>query len=126
MTVEELFQVLARNDGDFDATEESFKALRDELSGWGAITFSYSFDKRTSYVVTISKPKIVGRLSFGGNPHGSYMVSILRAGSFWADLSKKSEAFHPEYVNEKIGWPEKSDNGKNIAPLLNGLRAAAP
>jgi hypothetical protein len=86
----------------------------------GTITFSYSADQFTAYVITITGPIFpIGTMPFGGNPAGMYGVGVLWRGFDHFDLWGPNEI--TEYSLRKfkdVGEYEARD----ISELLENIR----
>ena len=75
--------------------------LAKRLSDNKNILFCYSSDQVTAHIVLITKLfEKIGTMSFGGNPEGSYCVSILYKGFYYFDLNGVD--IHAGYLAEKL------------------------
>lgn len=86
------------------------------------IVFSYSPDKKTSYIVYLSsKWTRLNNLHYGGNPAGHFFCGIVYKGFFHFELTK-GHSFAPEYLCEKLNLPLA--DAKHMALLFNQINEA--
>ncbi len=92
--------------------------LAKRLSDNKNILFCYSSDQVTAHIVLITKLfEKIGTMSFGGNPEGSYCVSILYKGFYYFDLNGVD--IHAGYLAEKLMLNEQ--DSICIAEILNAI-----
>ncbi len=106
--------------GSFRNIDEDFDALYQELKDKKIISFSYSADQVTAFVITIAGPLAqMGSISFGGQITGNFLVALRYRGSDYFDLCWNF--LHQDYLAEKLNLGNKPDS-LAIAELLNALR----
>lgn len=100
---------------------QGIREIAEQLEDEEIITFSYSADNHTAFVLTIAGPlRPSGTISFGGSVLFHYLVAIRFRGSDYFDLRRQTE-LHPNYLAEKLGLTNQSD-AQAIADLLNGIK----
>ncbi len=110
---------------------DDYGCMKNELLEWDdiskvlrkdkIITFCYSADNYTAFVITIAGPiHQTGTMAFGGRVDGTYMVALLYRGMSYFDFHSE-KVLHFDYVGEKLGLTNESDS-KVIADLLNEMR----
>lgn len=104
---------------EFTPSEEAIKTLAIFIQKGLFITFSYSADNHTSFIISIGKTAPLQPLPWGGQIQNKYLVALRRMGSEFFDLHS-SDIITTDYVAEKLGL-QKSD-AHQIAYLLDTLR----
>ncbi len=82
------------------------------------IIFSFSLDRVSSYIMLITGTFTkIGVMPFGGNPVGSYCVSLLYHGFYYFDFDVGD--VHKSYIAEKLRLDESA--AKDVAEMLNAI-----
>lgn len=100
---------------------EDLDLIVSSLKEFGSITFPYSDDHATCYVVYIGKVgKQLGTMPWGGSTHGTYFVGLrlMGCGNMF-ELNSEQELF-PCYIEEKMQLSAPAADA--MAFLLNELR----
>ncbi len=98
--------------------KEDFALLASQLHNYGAISFPYSADNETGFMVFMcNQYEKMGTSPFGGNRSGTTVVGILMRGFFHFDL--KQQSLSPDYVSEKLNL--NKEDGRVISELLRGI-----
>jgi len=102
-------------------TTDDAEELSRQLVKEGTISFPFSEDGLTSFVILMSKNcKILNNfLHFGGNPGGCVYVGVLFRGFFHFNFCHDN-VIHVDYVAQKIGLNLSDAN--QITKLLNGMK----
>jgi hypothetical protein len=83
------------------------------------VLFSFSLDRVSSYIMLITGTFTkIGVMPFGGNPVGSYCVSLLGMGFYYFDL--EYAGYDSGYVGEKLNISNKED-AKSVRIMLNAI-----
>jgi hypothetical protein len=95
-----------------------FLILAKDLKTYGSISFPFSADKRSCFMVFMSMDyHIIGISPFGGDRRGTIAVGILGRGFFHFDI--KNQKMSPGYVAEKLGLSK--EDGEQISGLMRGI-----
>ena len=110
---------------------DEYGSMRNNKEDWDTIyihlvdhenvSFSYSADNYTAFVITITGPLTqLGTMAFGGKVTGNFCVAIRARGSNYFKLNSDRE-LSPDYIEEKLSLTNESD-AIVIAELLNEIR----
>lgn len=98
--------------------KEDFALIASQLHNFGAVSFPYSADNITAFMVFLcDQYEKLGTPPYGGERQGKTAVGIMLKGFFHFNL--REQKVSADYVSEKLNL--SMEDGRVISELLNGV-----